>query len=223
MTNHTASVPSVMQVDREEWAKQLNLCNFINAYYQYRDLQTLNDCRKVLIVGPGQGLDTGILKWRGYEVQTFDIDETFHPDFIGSVHDLSRFEDHQFDAIIASHVLEHLPVSYLDLALKEIARVGKNALIYLPVHGRHSQLRLIPGFKGIDISLIADLFNYFKKPDGIVPRYMAGQHYWEVGMRGWRIRDLEKRFSHYFEIKASYRNKDWLPSYNFVLMSARQK
>ncbi|MEW6292618.1 MAG: methyltransferase domain-containing protein [Pseudomonadota bacterium] len=214
--------PAPMPVDRQEWAKQLNLSNFVNSYYQYRDLQSLDGCRKILIVGPGQGLDTEILKWRGYEVQTFDIDETFHPDFIGSVHDLSQFSDQQFDAILASHVLEHLPATYLDAALKEISRVGRYALIYLPVHGRHMQLRLIPGFKGIDISLIFNLFNYFRKPDGLVPRYMAGQHYWEIGMRGWRVRDVANRLSRYFQVKASYRNKDWLPSYNFILRSKVQ-
>jgi hypothetical protein len=191
----------------------------VNSYYQYRDLQSLDDCRTVLIVGPGQGLDTEILKWRGYEVLTFDIDETFRPDFIGSVHDLSRFADQQFDAIIASHVLEHLPVAYLDAALQEMSRVGRHALIYLPVHGRHMQLRLIPGFKGLDVSFIFDLFNYFRKPDGLVPRYMAGMHYWEIGMRGWCVRDVEKRLSRHFQVQASYRNKDWLPSHNFVLKS----
>jgi hypothetical protein len=214
-----ASIPAPMPVDRQEWAKQLNLSNFVNSYYQYRDLESLGNCRKILIVGPGQGLDTEILKWRGYEVQTFDIDETFQPDFIGSVHDLSRFVDWQFDAIIASHVLEHLPVAYLDETLKEISRVGRHAMIYLPVHGRHMQLRFIPGFKGIDLSFIFDLFNYFARSDGVEPRYMGGMHYWEVGLRGWRVRDVKDRFSRYFEVLASYRNKDWLPSYNFVLKS----
>lgn len=219
ISRNEVSAPAPMPVDRQEWAKQLNLSNFVNSYYQYRDLQSLDGCRKILIVGPGQGLDAEILKWRGYEVQTFDIDETFHPNFIGSVHDLSRFADQQFDAIIASHVLEHLPVTYLDATLKEMARVGRHALIYLPVHGRHMQLRLMPGFKGIDLSFVFDLFNYFEKPDGVVPRYMVGMHYWEVGMRGWRVRDVKERLSRYFQIKASYRNKDWLPSYNFVLKS----
>ncbi len=215
-----ASVPAPMPVDRQEWAKQLNLSNFVNAYYQYRDLQSFEGCKRILIVGPGQGLDTEVLKWRGYEVKTFDIDETFCPDFIGSVHDLSRFEDQQFDAVIASHVLEHLPVAYLDEALKEIARVGRFALIYLPVAGRHMQARLMPGFKGIDISLVVDLLNYFRKPDGVIPRYMAGMHYWEIGMRGWRVGDVKKRLSQHFDIQASYRNRDWLPSYNFVLRSS---
>lgn len=213
------SVPAPMPVDSEEWASQLNLCNFVNAYYQYRDLQSLEDCKSVLIIGPGQGLDTEILKWRGYEVSTFDIDETFKPDYIGSVHDLGRFNNFQFDAVIASHVLEHLPVAYLDKALQEISRVGRYALVYMPVHGRHMQLRFMPGFKGIDISFIFDLFNYFRKTDGSKPRFMDGQHYWEIGLRGWRVPEVSQRLASYFYIRNSYRNKDWLPSFNYVLQS----
>ena len=69
-----------MPVDREVWGQELHLCNFINSYYQYRDIQSCGKVEKILIIGPGQGLDTHILKWRGYDVTTFDIDETFNPD-----------------------------------------------------------------------------------------------------------------------------------------------
>ena len=182
--------PAVMPVDRQAWAEQLNLCNFVNAYYQYRDLASLGDCRSVLVIGPGQGLGVAVLRWRKYAVTTLDIDETFRPDHVGSVHDMTMFSDGQFDAVIASHVLEHLAVSYLDRALAQIARVGRYALVYLPVHGRHGQLRWIPGIRGWDISLILDVFNYFEKPDGAAAKYMANQHFWEVGMRGFRVRDL---------------------------------
>ena len=218
---YDAPPPACMPVNRDQWAQELSLSNFVNSYYQYRDLQRLKDCRKLLIVGPGQGLDTCVLKWRGYEVQTFDIDETFKPDHIGSVHDLSRFADAAFDAVIASHVLEHLALPYLDRCLSELARVARYSLIYLPVHGRHAQLRMTPGFGGFDWSFIADIFNWFEKPDGMTPRYMSGQHYWEVGMREFRIRDLVRRFSVHFEILDTYRNRDWLPSQNFVLKSKR--
>jgi hypothetical protein len=110
---------------------------------------------------------------------------------------------------------------YLDSALGEIARVGRYALIYLPVHGRHIQIRFLPGFKDIDLSVILDIFDYFKKPDGITPRYMSGQHFWEIGMRGFRVKDMTSRVSQFFSIISAYRNRDWLPSYNFVLKSKK--
>jgi hypothetical protein len=192
-----------MPVDREHWFRQLDLSNFVNAYYQFRDLSRIEGCRRVLIVGPGQGLQTEVLRWRGYEVTTLDIDETFKPDVIGSVHDMNMFEDRQFDAVIASHVLEHLAVAYLDGSLCELSRVAAYALIYLPVAGRHVQAREQPGSNGIDA------------------RYCGGQHFWEVGMRGFRVKDLKRRMSSEFEVVDVYRNRDWNPSLNFVLRSKR--
>lgn len=211
--------PSVMPIERELWAAQLHLSNFVNTYCQFRDLQNIGELSRLLIVGPGQGLDTQVLRWRGYEVTTLDIDDTFKPDVIGSVHDLSMFADTRFDAILVSHVLEHLAEPYLDTALAEIARIGRYALIYLPVAGRHCQLRFQPGFKGIDLSLVIDFLNWFKKPDGITPRYCDGQHFWEIGMRGYRVADVLSRFDKQFEIVSHYRNRDWNPSYNFILRS----
>ena len=211
--------PAVMPVDREVWANKLNLSNFINTYYQYRDLQSCGNCRNILIVGPGQGFEVLVLKWRGYEVSTVDIDETFNPDHIGSVHDLSMFNDKEFDAVIASHVLEHTAEPYLDAALKEIARVGRYALIYLPVAGRHGQLRFIAGIRDIDLSFVWDIFNYFERPDGITPCYCQKQHFWELGMRGFRVKDIKKRMEECFNIISSYRNRYLLPSYNFIFRS----
>jgi hypothetical protein len=208
-----------MPVDRDTWARQLSLSNFVNSYYQFRDLQRCGSARTILIIGPGQGLDTQVFRWRGHDVTTFDIDERFKPDALGSVHDLSMFCGQQFDVVIASHVLEHVALPYLDRSLAEIARVGQYALIYLPVAGRHFQARLSLGFKAIDVSFIADLFNYFHKPDGVTPRYCAGQHYWEVGMRGFRRADVLRRMRSHFDVIEHYRNADWNPSYNFVLRS----
>jgi SAM-dependent methyltransferase len=211
--------PTVMPVDREEWFAQLGLSNFVNTYYQFRDLQGFGDCKKVLIIGPGQGLDAAVLAWRKYEVTTVDIDETFRPDAVGSAHDLSMFRDKQFDSVIASHVLEHMAEPFLDRALHEIARVGRYALVYLPVHGVHVQCRFSTNYRAMDFSLIVDLFNYFKKTDGLTSRYMSNQHFWEVGIRGYRTKDLVRRMEPMFEIMSVYRNRDWIPSQNFVLRS----
>ena len=211
--------PSVMPIDRVKWAAQLNLSNFINTFYQYRDIQSCGVVRRILVIGPGQGLDTAVLRWRGYDVTTFDIDDTFKPDMIGSVHDLCMFKDASFDVITVSHVLEHLAEPYFNRCLGELARVGKYCLVYLPVAGRHFQFRIKFDVKGIDLSWLVDLFNIFHKPDGITARYCQRQHFWEVGRRGFRVADLLRRFEERFSVIAQYRNSDWNPSYNFVMKS----
>jgi len=211
----------IMPVDRDEWFKKIGLSNFANAYYQFRDISTYcENTNKVLEVGPGQGLTSQLLRWKGYEVTTLDVDDTFHPDVVGSVHDLSRFTDGAFDVAIVSHVLEHIPISMLAQSLAELSRVAKYALIYLPVAGnRHSQVRVIPGFRGLDISFIFDIFNYFRKPTGEEAIFCQGQHYWEIGYRGFRVGDTLRRFEPFYDVLNHYRNKDWNPSYNFVLKS----
>jgi hypothetical protein len=220
MKNPTkAPVPDVMPVDREAWAKELHLSNFVNTSHQVRDARSCGEVETILVIGPGQGLDTAVFRWRGHKVTTFDIDQTFKPDVVGSCHEMPMFRTGQFDLVIASHVLEHLPLPLLDLALAEIARVGRFALIYLPVSGRHFHVRIAPGVFGIDVSLIIDLLPFWRKPDGVTPRYCQGQHYWEVGLRGFRKGDLIKRFSVEFEVLHAYRNRDWTPSMNFVLSS----
>ena len=212
--------PSVMPLDREKWKQELHLSHFVNTYYQYRDLtQCAGPRGKVLIIGPGAGLDALVLRWRGYEVTTFDIDDTFSPDVLGSCHHMPMFGDLQFDAVIASHVLEHLPLAYLDLALAEIARIGRFAILYLPVAGKHAQVRMIPMIRGRDLSIELDLFRFWEKPAGDRLHYGDGQHYWEIGYKGFKVQDVILRFQAHFKIMRHYRNKDWLPSYNFVLES----
>jgi len=210
------AAPGVMPLDREAWFKELNRSNFVNSYHQYRDAQLCGGSR-LLIIGPGQGLDTAIFRWRGYDVTTFDIDETFNPDVLGSVHEMPMFDGKRFDIAIASHVLEHLPLAYLDSALSELARVARHTIVYLPVAGRHGQFRFQLGARAVGFDVAWDVFNYFERPDGTTLRYCAGQHYWEVGRRGFRVKDLERRFGQYFRVMKAYRNYDWLPSFNFIL------
>ena len=209
-----------MPVDMEQWAKQLHLSNFVNAFAQYRDVAQLGPVSRILIIGPGQGLDGAVFKWRGYDVTTFDIDDRLSPDVIGSVHDLAMFRDKEFDVVTASHVLEHLPPAYLDNTIAELARVAHHALVYLPVGGRIILFRVKPGIRGWDWTLAMLLPNPFVRPDPNHPRFCEGQHYWEIGSPGYSRRQVARRLERHFVIRSAYWNPDWLTSYNFVL-SAR--
>jgi hypothetical protein len=51
----------------------------------------------------------------------------------------------------------------------------------------------------------------------VTARYAQGQHYWEIGLRGFKLGDVRKRLLRHFDILSAYRNQDWTPSYNFVL------
>jgi SAM-dependent methyltransferase len=55
----------------------------------------------------------------------FDIDVRVFPDYVGSVTDMSKINNHTFDAIYSSHNIEHLYMHEVDLALKEFIRVLK--------------------------------------------------------------------------------------------------
>jgi predicted SAM-dependent methyltransferase len=214
--------PDVMPVDREKWFQELHFSNFANAAYQFRDVQRLENVSKILIVGPGQGMETTIFRWRKFQVTTFDIDETFAPDIQGSVDNMPMFRDKEFDVLIASHVLEHLPPAYLDSALAEISRISRYALIYLPISGRVSSLRITPGLRNWSWTFALHLFNWFGKPDANKPKYCGSQHYWEVGRAGFTEKEMRKRFAKKFEILNAYRNPDWLVSMNYVLRARSQ-
>jgi len=212
---------AVMKLDRAAWAQELHLSNFVNSYYQYRDVQSLPNVRRLLVVGPGQGLDTAVFRWRGYEVVTFDIDATFHPDVIGSVHEMKMFAEQEFDVVVASHVVEHLPVAYLDDALRELARVARFCAHLCAKYRPPDGFEFLAGFRGLRWSFVVDVYNWFRGPDPNRPIFAAGDHYWEVGRRGFSRRSLARRLRSHFRILKQYRNRDWLLSVNFVLQSMR--
>lgn len=192
--NSAIPKPTVMPLDREAWRQELHISNFINTYYQYRDLRSLGpDIKRILIIGSGQGLDTALLKWRGFEVATFDIDSKFEPDVTGSVRDLTMFETGRFDAAIASHVLEHFAMPYLDAALGEIARVARYALVYLPVDGCSNT--------NYRFDAVGD-FNGDGKPDIALRSYSAGQTavWLMIGTAFMSVADLPSPSNTSFEI-----------------------
>ena len=70
--------------------------------------------------------------------------------------------------------------------------------------------------------MVINIFNWLRLADPQRPFFCQGQHYWEYGRPGFRRKDVERRLNKNFNILNSYRNKDWLFRYNFVLAAKTQ-
>lgn len=213
-----ADKPQCMPEAADTYANRYSLTNFINAFYQIRDCMNYQP-RNVLLIGVGVGVESILLKHKfNVNIATLDIDPGFNPDYVGSVHDLSQFQDGKFDLVIVSHVLEHLAFSYFEQSISEISRVSKHAIVYLPYGGRHVEFR----FRGLSRFLNMHYllsFRPLKRISGSQPVLCGKEHYWECGYRNFELSKIKAILSHYFIIDKMYHNKDWSYSVNFCLTS----
>lgn len=208
--------PHPMPVDVEGYVRNLSVTTFVNAYYQLRDVASYHPHR-VLLVGVGVGIEPMLLREKlGLEVTTLDIDARFGPDVVGSVHDMSAFADGQFDVVVASHVLEHLPIAYLDRCVDELARVAKHAVVYLPYAGRHLELKFTWAQRVREYAARLRI-PPLARIAGDEPKLQGGHHYWEVGYPGFSVAKVTRAFSRRFTIDRRYHNRDWTYSLNFLM------
>jgi hypothetical protein len=209
-----------MPVDAEAYARTLSVSGFVNAYYQVRDVLSYRP-RRVLIVGVGVGLEPLILREKfGLEVTTYDVDARFGPDVVGSVHDMRAFADKQFDVVVASHVLEHLPFAHFDRCVDELARVAHHAVVYLPYAGRHLEWKFTWAQRVREYAARLRI-PPLARITGNALELQEGHHYWEAGYPGFSLSALTKRLSRRFTVDRRYHNRDWTYSINFLL-SARE-
>jgi len=188
---------------------------FIHIFYQLKDVFFFSSIKRILVIGPGSGIETAILKHLGFDVVTLDIDPELKPDFVGSIDNLNYFQEREFDIAICSHVLEHLPFRYFEKSLSEIQRVAKNALIYLPIAGLNFSFR-------ISLPKIRDKYINFYLPIFIFKTHkFDGEHYWEINTRGYSKKKIREIIKKYFLIIKEYHNPEWRYSYNFVLSSKK--
>lgn len=211
-------LPKPMPHCAQEYARKYSLTHFINTYYEIRDALSF-DPKRILIIGVGVGLEPIVLREKfNIEVTTLDIDKDFNPDVVGSVHDMRVFPNKAFDVAIISHVLEHLPYSFFDPALRELARVANASVVFLPYGGRNLSIRFIFAQRIREL-----VFNVHipprKRISGNEPVLCDGEHYWEVGFRGFSKKTILEDFSKHFEVINHYHNYDWMYSMNFILKS----
>lgn len=128
------SWPSDFSVDEYSFAKYETKQRFLT-YWQQLDAILALAPESVLEIGVGTGLVSSYLRYKGVEVTTIDINASLEPDVVGSVLDLeSYFQPGQFDLVLCSRVLHHLPFESFERSVQQIAHAAReHAIISLPI------------------------------------------------------------------------------------------
>lgn len=174
------------QVGKEHYSRHTynSKDRWVSYWYQIRKVLQFNP-KSVLEIGPGSKTVTDMLRKAGIGVTTADVAPDLVPDIIASVTKLPMPDD-SFDLVLAAEVLEHLPFVEFPLALTEIHRVSKRyAVISLPHAGYVFSLE----FK---IPLLRKVELIYKLPFFWKTHVFNGEHYWELGKRGYPVRKIKQ-------------------------------
>ena len=174
----TAPQTNRPQVDKSHYAfgKYAFEGRFVSYYWQLKEVLALNP-GSVLEAGAGDRVFGNFIKDNTAVAYTcVDIAEDLRPDVVGSVLALP-FRDKSHDVVCAFEVLEHLPFEQFDKAMSELARVARtHVVISIPHFGPTLSFSL-------KIPFITQIRFAFKIP--FPKKHMFnGQHYWELGKRG---------------------------------------
>jgi SAM-dependent methyltransferase len=179
-------------------------------------VRTVLECcpQTVLEVGLGNGTVTALLRRRGLDVTTLDIDERLGSDLVGSVHTLTdAVPPKSFDLVLCAEVLEHLPFDMLPCCVRELAAVAR----------RHVVIGL-PGFLreqrwGIAVELRLPRFRRAVKlgMDYPLPEWPGpdSEHYWSADHKPYTLRTIIKQIERHVVVERVLRER--LDPYHVIL------
>ncbi len=164
-------------------------------WHQIDEILKLNP-EKVLEIGVGNKMVFDYLRRAGLEVKTLDLDSSLNPDFTASVIQMP-LPDNSFDVVLCAEVLEHLPFNDFEKALAELKRVsGGNIVLSLPHFGPPVKICFkIPFLKEVRFA--------FKIPVFLKHKF-NGEHYWEIGKKGYSCRRIRGIIRKHFKIKKEF-------------------
>lgn len=168
---------------------------WISYWHQLNEILDSNP-QSVLEIGVGSKVVSNYLKNQGIKVVTLDIDDNLKPDVKASIIKMP-FEDNFFDVVLCAEVLEHLPFEKFEESLKELKRISrKNVVLSLPHFGHSLKLSFKIPFikeKKIAVRLAFPIKHKFN-----------GEHYWEIGKRGYPLAKIKKTLKGHFKIKKEF-------------------
>ncbi len=204
-------------IDKYKNPSYLSPTRWTSYAIQIREVMRLRP-KRVLEIGPGNNLVTGILRSLDIEVETLDIDSRIGVDHVGSVTDVETLENlkGKFDVVLAFQIFEHIEYDDFKKAVVCLRAVVPQIIMSLPhtiTNAKFFRFCLEMPFVGkIDWT-----FKLVYRP---IKYLFNGEHYWEMGTKGYPIRRIEGDLQEAgWRIKKSFFNPDNPYHYFFVLES----
>ncbi len=175
------------QVDKKhyKYGKYLHVDRWVSYFHQLENIFYIsNFMRKkaedigVLEIGLGDGTISSLLKHYRYNIMTMDVALDLKPDIVAALPDVPIKK--AVDIIICCEVLEHIHYSDAEKSLKNMAKKTKYAVISVP----HKSLYLSFFTR---VPLLKPFKFLFELPTPFIKHNFDGQHYWELGTRGYSV------------------------------------
>lgn len=161
-----------------------------------------NDADSLLEVGCGEGIIINSLKNKyekicGIDISNEALKHVKTPKIQGRIENIP-FPDNSFDIVLCCEVLEHLPSTIYEKALKEIQRVAKKYLLISVPNGEDLQIgkvkcpncassfHVFGHLRSFNLSNMKDLFEFYRLVDyEIVPNYVFPFHDSVIKIKKW--------------------------------------
>ena len=99
---------------------------FSSYWHQIEETSALGG--RILEIGTGNGTVAAVLRARGFDLTTVDIDPQLNPDVVADIRKLP-FAAGEFDTVLVAEVLEHIPWDDVPIAVGEVARVAARGVV----------------------------------------------------------------------------------------------
>jgi len=183
---------------------------WLSYYWQIRHAVAENENEEVfasyLIIGAGDKIVPAVIKQiltnidptREVSVDTFDFAEDLHPTWFGDIRNINRIIDRKYDCVICCQVLEHLEWKYFERILRSLKEICDGRIVLsLPLYRYPFSVRVETLWFDKSLRFIIEKFWHRSVP-------WNGQHYWEVGIKGRRRKDILKLLNKYFYVEKDY-------------------
>lgn len=165
-------------------------------YYQLKEVLSLKP-QSVMEIGVGDKVFGSYLKNNTTITYTSaDVAEDVHPDIVASVDNLPK-DKGSYDVVCAFEVLEHIPFEKVPQALEGMAHSSKRYVVISVPHFGPALMFLLK------IPLMPLLRCAYKVP-WMRPHTFNGQHYWELGKKGYSPKRMRTLLQKYFIIKKEF-------------------